>query len=247
VFILITYKSLQLLTTGGGHSAFGYESLKAITTNSYCTAMGYQALTICTGAYNTAYGCLAGSNLQSGSKNVLIGYNVNLDDSARKETICIGYNSTNQELADGTINIGFGGLTYTGCYIDAIYAETNDSGSASAVYCDNTGKLATAPSIRAKKQNIVEMGNYSTKIHDLKPVLFNWREGDTETQQWGLIAEEVEEVFGELARYTKDGALFTVAYHELVPLMLNEIIMMRKMINNLIEITCKDELKKKIY
>jgi len=41
--------------------------------------------------------------------------------------------------------------------------------------------------------------------------------------EYGLIAEEVAEVFPELVVYGKDGEPETVRYHVLVPLLLNEL------------------------
>ena len=41
--------------------------------------------------------------------------------------------------------------------------------------------------------------------------------------QYGLIAEEVEKVDPNLVAYDKDGKIFTVKYHLLTPLLLNEL------------------------
>jgi transposase len=40
---------------------------------------------------------------------------------------------------------------------------------------------------------------------------------------FGLIAEEVDKVLPELVIHDKDGQIETVAYHELAPMLLNEL------------------------
>ena len=40
--------------------------------------------------------------------------------------------------------------------------------------------------------------------------------------EYGLIAEEVAEVFPDLVVYDEQGQPFTVKYHELAPMLLNE-------------------------
>ena len=60
----------------------------------------------------------------------------------------------------------------------------------------------------------------------LRPVTFRYKksieDGDKPTQ-YGLIAEEVAEVFPDLVVYNKDGEPETVKYHLLATLLLNEL------------------------
>jgi hypothetical protein len=42
-------------------------------------------------------------------------------------------------------------------------------------------------------------------------------------RQYGLIAEEVAKVYPELVTHGSDGAVQSVQYHELVPMLLNEL------------------------
>jgi len=226
--VAVGHQSCKLLTSGSYCTAVGNQALATLTSNSYCTAMGYYSLQLATGEKNTAYGSYSGNNTTTGDNNVFIGYNARNDTAARSDCIVIGTNTVNRLALDGTITIGFGGVTYNHCFIDGIFAQYCDPGTAQQIYCDFDGRIGTAPSIEAMKQNIHDMGDYSQKIHDLRPVLFNMRQGDTERQHWGLIAEEVEKVFPELARYDKEGKLNTVAYHELASMMLNEIQKLKK-------------------
>lgn len=60
----------------------------------------------------------------------------------------------------------------------------------------------------------------------LRPVSFRYKEHvktGQEAMEFGLIAEEVAQVFPELLVYGEDGQPETVRYHLLVPLLLNEL------------------------
>jgi Chaperone of endosialidase len=62
----------------------------------------------------------------------------------------------------------------------------------------------------------------------LRPVAFEYREDvvgaqDAKTTQYGLIAEEVAQVAPELVAPDLDGKPYSVKYHELPALLLNEL------------------------
>jgi len=70
------------------------------------------------------------------------------------------------------------------------------------------------------------MGEASSRLINLRPVTFHYtKELAKEDQAWqyGLIAEEVAEVYPELVQYTESGEPFAVRYHELGPMLLNEV------------------------
>jgi hypothetical protein len=90
------------------------------------------------------------------------------------------------------------------------------------------GNLCTTTSIRAAKTNISPLADTSW-LFDLNPVTFNWRtktENEDGTLTWGeeadggtqygLIAEEVEEVKDDFCYYNNDGELSGVHYDRLV-------------------------------
>ena len=90
------------------------------------------------------------------------------------------------------------------------------------------GNLCTTTSIRAAKTNISPLEDTSW-LFDLNPVTFNWRtktENEDGTLDWGeeadggtqygLIAEEVEEVKDDFCYYNIDGELSGVHYDRLV-------------------------------
>ena len=56
----------------------------------------------------------------------------------------------------------------------------------------------------------------------LRPVTFRYKKDPEERKQFGLIAEEVEEVLPELVVHDADGNPEAVLYHELPAMLLNE-------------------------
>ena len=61
------------------------------------------------------------------------------------------------------------------------------------------------------------------KVLQLEPASFNYNNDPDKITQYGLIAEEVNEVFPELITYDKDGQIRSVKYHKLFGLLLAKI------------------------
>jgi hypothetical protein len=66
------------------------------------------------------------------------------------------------------------------------------------------------------------MGEASRKLMKLRPVTFRYKEDPAGALQYGLIAEEVEQLYPELVTYGADGKVEAVAYHLLPAMLLNE-------------------------
>jgi septal ring factor EnvC (AmiA/AmiB activator) len=70
------------------------------------------------------------------------------------------------------------------------------------------------------------MGDSTSALMKLRPVTFLYKpeysKGDR-TLQYGLIAEEVAQVYPELVAYDNDGQPYTVRYQYLTPMLLNEL------------------------
>ena len=66
------------------------------------------------------------------------------------------------------------------------------------------------------------MGRQSENIFDLRPVTFIYNGDINNTKQYGLIAEEVDEIFPEIVATNEQGQPETVQYHVLPILLLNE-------------------------
>ena len=84
------------------------------------------------------------------------------------------------------------------------------------VLIDGEGQLGTMSSSRRYKYDIAAMPEISEMLAKLRPVTFRYRQAQndgTHPLQYGLIAEEVADVFPDLALFTKDGSVETVKYH----------------------------------
>jgi len=57
----------------------------------------------------------------------------------------------------------------------------------------------------------------------LRPVTFRYKSDQQGTKQYGLVAEEVEQVYPELVTYGTDGEVETVRYSVLTSMLLNEL------------------------
>ena len=96
----------------------------------------------------------------------------------------------------------------------------------SAVLVTASGELGVAASSLRFKQEVRDMGGASDRLMRLRPVTFEYREavdGAVDGRHYGLIAEEVAEVAPELVVYDGEDQPFSVRYHLLAPLLLNEI------------------------
>jgi hypothetical protein len=63
----------------------------------------------------------------------------------------------------------------------------------------------------------------SQGLYRLRPVTFRYRQDTQGQKQYGLIAEEVAKVYPELVTKGADGKVESVQYHELIPMLLNEV------------------------
>ena len=108
------------------------------------------------------------------------------------------------------------------------------------VLIDSAGQLGTINSSRRYKEDIDNMARASDNLLSLRPVIFRYKkaieDGDIPIQ-YGLIAEEVAEVFPALVVYNEHGEPETVKYHLLATLLLNELQKQRSEIQTLQHMT----------
>ncbi len=102
----------------------------------------------------------------------------------------------------------------------------------SAVLVSTTGQLGDIVSSIKVKENIEDISKTKQSILDCRPVSFNYKSDDQKTKCFGMIAEEVEKVFPDLVLY-KDGEPYSIKYHEMPALLLNEIQNLKKEIAEL--------------
>jgi len=206
--------------TGTGNTAVGRMSLAENEQGSSNTALGSYALwNNSTGHANVAIGEGALSAGWNGSRNIAIGagagYNIH-----GSYNIDIGHEG---EVGDsGTIRIGTPGDYYS-TYIAGIRGSITGQANAIPVLIDSNGQLGTASSSIRVKQDVQDMGTASSRLMALRPVTFRYKAHPDGPLQYGLVAEEVEQVMPELVARDATGAVESVAYHEMPAMLLNEI------------------------
>jgi hypothetical protein len=203
----------------GFNTAIGSIALTALTSGYENVAVGRRAFEVLTtGNNNVALGWRTGDNLTMGNNNTFIG-----DQAGRMEgpmvdnVICLG------TLGDTQPN---GQVTSNRCYIGNIYeAALGGPFPSLPVRVDQDGQLGTMDSSRRFKKDIKPMDQVSEAILKLKPVTFHYKHRDLKndlTPQFGLIAEDVEQVDRDLVVYEKDGKPWSVRYEEVNVMLLNE-------------------------
>jgi hypothetical protein len=225
--------------TGSNNSAVGYFALNHNTTGGYNTAIGSQALiSNVSGTANTALGNQSLNFNSSGGRNIAIGFQALVNNTTGFNNIAIGYQAgLNHTLGRNNIAISaFGGAgesdttrigeVQTRAFVAGIRGITTAYADAVTVVIDSAGQLGTVSSSRRFKEDIRNMGSTSERLLQLRPVTFRYRISYADGSQpldFGLIAEEVAEVFPELVVYDENDQPATVKYRLLSSLLLNEL------------------------
>ena len=204
-----TANGLQALfsNTGTANTANGYQALFS-NTGTDNTANGYQALfSNTTGNDNTADGREALSFNTTGSSDIALGAQAGIGVTTASNVICIGAGGQNVSNS---------------CYIGQIFGVTSSGGT--AVFIDATGRLGTATSSRRFKEEIKPMERASEALFALKPITFRYKKGidPLGVPQFGLVAEDVEEVNPDLVVRDREGKVNTVRYEAVNAMLLNE-------------------------
>jgi len=90
-------------------------------------------------------------------------------------------------------------------WIGIIYGITTLSGTTAPVVVSHGGQLGTLASSERFKKDIAAMDNASEAILSPRPVTFHQKSDTKDTQQFGLIAEEVAKVNPALVLPDKEG------------------------------------------
>jgi hypothetical protein len=216
----VGFAALIANTGGWGNSALGGTALGSNTTGQNNSAVGYNALySNTTGRYNSAVGDRALYSNTTAYGNVAVGRNAGVNQTTGSNNIYLANDGVAAE--SGRIRIGTS-PTHTATFIAGI-SGTNVAGS--AVLVTGSGQLGVAVSSGRFKEAVEDMGEASDSLMALRPVRFRYRKeagGDGHTEEYGLIAEEVAAVAPELVVYDEEGKPFTVKYHEMAPMLLNE-------------------------
>jgi hypothetical protein len=91
------------------------------------------------------------------------------------------------------------------------------------VYVTASGQLGVLASSERYKTAIAPMGVDTEKLQELRPVSLHLKTDPKGALQYGLIAEEVAQVYPELVIRDKAGRIQGVRYDELAPMLLNEV------------------------
>jgi trimeric autotransporter adhesin len=225
----VGFKALASADTSngtGGHSndAFGYEALAKTTTGfqnvgigaltlfnnlvgTANTAAGHGALFNNTGSLNTALGYFAGADATTGSGNVYIGTNVEGSAGESNHTYIRNINTT----------------TVSGGGTDTVTMNLS------------SGLLGHLSSSRRYKEDIQPMDKASETLFALKPVTFRYKKGIDQSQSldYGLIAEEVAQVDPKLAVRDGKGQIESVRYTAINAMLLNEFLKEHKKVQEL--------------
>ena len=257
--------ALSINTTGSTNTAVGNDALRANTTGTANTASGNGALSInATGSTNTATGSFALASNATGNTNTATGAhallrNITGSNNTATGNFALVNNTTgidnvatgflaleNNTTGSNNIAVGrtAGSLATTGdnnIYIgnNGVAAESNfirigDVGHTAVL----AGVQVVPVSSRRFKEDIHDMGEASTSLMRLRPVSFRYKEqydaGDRRLH-YGLIAEEVAEVYPELVVYDDQGRAKTVMYQQLPAIMLNELQKQHRQVQELTE------------
>jgi hypothetical protein len=195
-------------TWGNNNTAVGSAALDVVNAGDDNVAVGANALgAVTSGANNIAVGTGAGGALTSGSDNIFIGHPGVATDSS-------------------TIRIGRA-FTHTRFFVNGVRGITTGNNNAQTVVIDSAGQLGTVSSSRRTKFDIADLDSAVTAgLQALRPVQFRYRQAfaDGSTPlQYGLIAEEVQEVLPELVATDDEGQPASVKYHVLPALLLADV------------------------
>ncbi len=202
---------------GSENTAVGWSAMASATGSGvvFNTAVGWNALVNTTANANVAVGDLALENDTSGFFNTAIGAATGVSQTTGHNNIYIGQGS-----------FGVAGESNT-CYIQEIYTNIQPVVGVNPdfVTVNSSGKLGRANiSSRRYKHEIKPMDKASEKLYALKPVSFRYKKeyDATQTIAFGLIAEDVAQVYPDLVGRNPDGQPESVRYEQINAMLLNE-------------------------
>lgn len=192
-------------TSGFRNTAMGVNALLKNVSGTNNTAIGIDALfNNVSGTHNVALGQGAGADIGDGSANIMIGSRGVFGDN---HTTRIGQFQSR-------------------AFIAGVRDISPYNGDAVTVVIDSAGQLGTINSSARYKEDINAMGDASERLLSLNPVTFHYKQAYANGEkpvEFGLIAEEVAQVFPELVVFDKDNQPQTVKYRLLSSLLLNEL------------------------
>jgi Chaperone of endosialidase len=224
--------ALSSNTEGAGNTATGFQALYSNTAGLANTANGSLALQgNTTGIFNTAIGNGALFSNTSGGDNVAIGRAALQSNTTGLKNTAIGSNAGFNITGTGNVCIGEGMLGVAGEFNTTWIRNINNTvqpvvgTDPDNVTVNSAGRLGRGNvSSRRYKHDIKPMDNASEAVLALKPVTFRYnKEYDaTQTLAYGLIAEDVAQVYPDLVGRNPEGEPESVRYEQVNAMLLNE-------------------------
>ena len=215
-------------TTGAANAFFGDSAGFSNVGGSYNAFYGHKAgYTNTAGQNNTFAGLFAGYSNTTGSNDVFYGQNAGYANTTGSSDVYLANPGPTSGTESNTIRIGWQGTgagQQNAAYIAGIFGSTSASGV--PVFINSDGLLGTLTSSMRFKEQINDMGDSTSALMKLRPVTFFYKpeyDKGERTLQYGLLAEEVAQVYPELVAYDKDGQPYTVRYQYLASMLLNEV------------------------
>jgi hypothetical protein len=208
--------------SGDSNTAIGNASLFLNSAGTENAALGIGSLRVTTASRNTGVGAYALTNMGAGSDNIGIGFFAGQNHFTGDHNIYIGNDGVDGE--SNTIRIGNASFQSGGTIITGISGLSTIGGA--PVYVNAGGRMGTSTSSsRRFKQDIRDIAGLSEGLMRLRPVAFEYKpEFDPTGQtQYGLIAEEVADIYPDLVTFDRDGRPEGVLYNLIAPLLLNEV------------------------
>jgi hypothetical protein len=210
--VAVGYQALGRNNSGIRNVAIGYQALFNNTTaGNASNAVGYRALFNSNGLFNNAFGWLALGSVTSGGNNVAVGDDAGHTLTTGSGNVYIGAGQGASAAGENNTtrirNIGTTPLN-TGMFVEV----------------DANGKLGFITSSRRYKHDIEPMGNASEALYALKPVTFRYN-GDIDpahVKMFGLIAEDVAQVYPDLAVRNAKGEVIAIRFDSINAMLLNE-------------------------
>jgi len=238
--IAVGYGAFPNNYSGTLNTAVGAYSLNALGGGAFETAVGAFALTSANGSDNdTAIGAYAMYANQDGEGNTAVGNFALRHDAHGSDNIAVGYTAGINVTLDNNIDIGNAGTgsdagavrigtagNQTSVFVAGVSGVPTGLAEAVPVVIDANGQLGTISSSRRFKEDIQDMGDASRGLMQLRPVTFRYQKpfaDGAKPLQYGLIAEEVAEVYPGLVAHSADGQIETVKYQVLDSMLLNEV------------------------
>lgn len=175
--------------TSSNNTAVGYSTLTAVVGGLGNTALGAAAGSLITSGFrNTLIGNGAGVTIVGGSGNVLVGDSTSVDTASRADAVVLGRGVTS--------------LSAAGAHDGGLYSR-HFAGSVTGVAAVWVGnELCEATSSQRFKENIRSLEDVSEKFMKLEPVRYVGKGDPAQTEQIGLIAEQVAQIFPEFVVFS---------------------------------------------